>query len=96
MKCKYWLCVLFVLIEQALVAQSVLKNKNEKELSLLLNEVVVTGTGTVHYLKDVPVQTEIIQGKALESYQGRSIEDMLQGLMPSITFNMNDMDGIFK
>ena len=91
MKCKYWLCVLFVLIEQALVAQSVLKNKNEKELSLLLNEVVVTGTGTVHYLKDVPVQTEIIQGKALESYQGRSIEDMLQGLMPSITFNMNDM-----
>lgn len=91
MKCEYLLCALFMLMGQSLVAQSVLKNKSEKELSLLLNEVVVTGTGTAHYLKDVPVQTEVIRGKALESYQGRSIEDILQGLMPSITFSAGDM-----
>ena len=32
--------------------------ERSKELSVLLNEVVVTGTGTEHYLKDAPVQTE--------------------------------------
>lgn len=54
---------------------------------MLLNEVVVTGTGTEHYLKDAPVQTEVITGKALDSYQGRSMQDILEGLNASITFN---------
>ena len=40
---------------QSVCAQSILKDP--KELSVLLNEVVVTGTGTEHYLKDAPVQT---------------------------------------
>lgn len=35
---------------QSVCAQSILKDP--KELSVLLNEVVVTGTGTEHYLKD--------------------------------------------
>lgn len=39
-------------------------------MNLRLDEVVVTGTGTEHYLKDVPVQTDVISGKALEQYQG--------------------------
>jgi outer membrane receptor for ferrienterochelin and colicins len=43
---------------QSVCAQSILKDP--KELSVLLNEVVVTGTGTEHYLKDAPVQTEVI------------------------------------
>lgn len=51
--------------------------------SLLLNEVVVTGTGTEHYLKDAPVQTEVLTGKALDQYQARSIDDLLSGLSPS-------------
>lgn len=56
-----------------------------------LEEVVVTGIGTEHYLKDAPVQTEVITGKALESYQGRGIEDLLGGLCAFLSFNPNDM-----
>lgn len=76
---------------QAMDAQSILSGKDEKELSVLLNEVVVTGTGTEHYLKDAPVQTEVITGKALEQYQARSIDDLLSGLSPSLTFHDGDM-----
>ena len=55
MKHKYWLeAVLLCGVMQSAPAQSILKNKDEKELSLLLNEVVVTGTGTEHYLKAPP------------------------------------------
>lgn len=65
MKRKYWLgAALLCCAMQSATAQSILKNKDEKELSLLLNEVVVTGTGTEHYLKDAPVQTEVLTGKA--------------------------------
>ena len=64
MKHKYWLeAVLLCGVMQSTPAQSILKNKDEKELSLLLNEVVVTGTGTEHYLKDAPVQTRCSREK---------------------------------
>ena len=92
MKHKYWLeAVLLCGVMQSAPAQSILKNKDEKELSLLLNEVVVTGTGTEHYLKDAPVQTEVLTGKALDQYQARSIDDLLSGLSPSLTFHDGDM-----
>ncbi len=65
------------LLASAVCAQSILKDP--KELSVLLNEVVVTGTGTEHYLKDAPVQTEVITGKALDSYQGRSCKIFWKG-----------------
>lgn len=65
---KYWLSVVLWIGVQTLYAQSILKNKDGKELSVFLHEVVVTGTGTEHYLKDAPVQTEIITGKALDQY----------------------------
>ena len=89
MKHKYWLGAILLCAMQNMAAQSILKD--EKELSLLLNEVVVTGTGTEHYLKDAPVQTEVITGKALEQYQARSIDDLLSGLCPSLTFHDGDM-----
>ncbi len=76
---------------QLACAQSILKDKGETELSVFLNEVVVTGTGTEHYLKDAPVQTEVITGKALEQYQARSIDDLLSSLSPSLTFHDGDM-----
>lgn len=90
MEHKYWLGAILLCIMQSASAQSIL-SKDEKELSLLLNEVVVTGTGTEHYLKDAPVQTEVITGKALEQYQARSIDDLLSGLCPSLTFHDGDM-----
>ncbi len=56
-----------------------------------LRQVVVTGTGTEHLLKYAPVQTEVISRKMIESYGGRSFEDILSGLTASFAFNEGDM-----
>ena len=56
-----------------------------------LQEVVVTGTGTEHLLKNAPVQTEVITSKMLRNYAGKSLEDILSGLMASFSFNEDDM-----
>lgn len=56
-----------------------------------IQEVVVTGTGTKHLLKDAPVQTEVISRKMLESYGGKNIEDILGALTASFAFNEGDM-----
>nr|WP_139247631.1 TonB-dependent receptor [Mediterranea massiliensis] len=72
-------------------AQSILEGKETEDLSLMLEEVVVTGTGTEHYLKDAPVQTEVITRRALEQFQARSMEELLAGLSPSLTFHDGSM-----
>ena len=72
-------------------AQSILSGKSENELSLMLDEVVVTGTGTEHLLKDVPVQTEVINHKVIESYGGKNLQDILMMLTSSLDFNQDDM-----
>ena len=56
-----------------------------------LQEVVVTGTGTQHLLKDAPVQTEVISHRQLQQYAGKSIEDILTGLTASLDFSESDM-----
>ena len=56
-----------------------------------LQEVVVTGTGTQHLLKNAPVQTEVISHRQLQQYAGKSIEDILSGLTASFEFSENDM-----
>lgn len=62
---------------------------SDKEVTL--DEVVVTGTGTEHLLKNAPVQTEVISGKQLRNYGARSIEDILGMLSASFDFNQSDM-----
>ena len=56
-----------------------------------IQEVVVTGTGTQHLLKNAPVQTEVISHRQLQQYAGKSIEDILSGLTASFDFSENDM-----
>ena len=56
-----------------------------------LQEIVVTGTGTQHLLKNAPVQTEVISRKMLDSYGGKSIEEILSGLTASFAFSEGDM-----
>ena len=56
-----------------------------------LGEVVVTGTGTSHLLKNEPVHTEVISSQMLKSYNGKSLEDILGGLTSSFAFNEDDM-----
>ena len=71
-------------LTQTLLAQDILRGDS-------LQEVVVTGTGTQHLLKDAPVQTEVISGKMLQNFGGGSIEDILGGLTASFAFNEGDM-----
>lgn len=61
----------------------------DKEVNL--EEVVVTGTGTEHLLKNAPVQTEVIAGKQLQNFAGKSIEEILGMLTASFDFNEGDM-----
>lgn len=56
-----------------------------------LQEVVITGTGTQHLLKNAPVQTEVITQRMLRQYGGKSLEDILAGLTASFAFNEGDM-----
>ena len=56
-----------------------------------LHEVVVTGTGTEHLLRNAPVQTEVISRKMLDSYGGKSLEEILGGLTASFAFSEGDM-----
>lgn len=91
MKIKFCFAILIGCVSQQLLAQSILEGKKEEDLSVMLHEVVVTGTGTEHYLKDAPVQTEVITKKALEQFQARSVEELLSGLSPSLTFHDGDM-----
>lgn len=56
-----------------------------------LTEVVITGTGTPHYLKSAPVQTEVFSQKALDSFGAGSVESLLAGLSSSFTFSSNAM-----
>lgn len=76
---------------QTVLAQSIIQNKSEEELTRILEEVVVTGTGTEHLLKDTPVQTEVINNKVLRNFSGNSLEDILSMLATSLDFNGSDM-----
>lgn len=47
--------------------------------ALNLEQVVVTGTRTEHFLKDVPIRTEVITAKALESKNASNLYQALEG-----------------
>lgn len=87
----FWLLAL--LLPATLVAQrDSLSSRLVDSLSTFtLDEVVVTGTGTDYLLKNAPVQTEIINAKALHSYGSAPLSEILSGLIPSIDFSHSDM-----
>jgi outer membrane receptor for ferrienterochelin and colicins len=82
---KLFLGTLCVLVTAYTSAQT----KVDKQVNL--EEVVVTGTGTEHTLKDAPVQTEVISAKTLRNFAGKSIEEILGMLTASFDFNEGDM-----
>ncbi len=55
-----------------------------KKSYLNLNEVVVTGTGTYHRLKDTPVPVEVITAKDISNTGALNFEDALAALSTSI------------
>ena len=92
MKFKQLFATALLLISPMWVlAQSIIQDKSEEELTRILEEVVVTGTGTEHLLKDTPVQTEVINNKVLRNFSGQSLEDILSMLATSLDFNGSDM-----
>lgn len=91
MQMKAGIIALLLYVAPQVSAQSILEGKKTENPSLMLEEVVVTGTGTEHYLKDAPVQTEVITRRALEQFQARSMEELLAGLSPSLTFHDGSM-----
>lgn len=56
-----------------------------------IDEVVVTGTGTEHYLKDAPVQTEVLTREAIAAFAPSDLADLLGGLTASFSFNAGEM-----
>ena len=78
------LLALAVCVCQGALAQDTLKKYD-------LQELVVTGTGTLHLLKDAPVQTEVITRSQLKNFSGSSLQDILAGLATSFDFNEDDM-----
>jgi outer membrane receptor for ferrienterochelin and colicins len=76
--------MLHVCITAVLQAQDVAKEAT-------LQEVVVTGTGTQHLLKNAPVQTEVITHQMLRQYGAHSLQDILGALSSSFAFNEGDM-----
>lgn len=79
------------LILSAILVVFGIYTSRSQELNDTIPEVVITGTGTEHLLRDVPVQTEVISRKQLETYGGKSLEDILGGLSASFAFNEGDM-----
>ncbi len=47
---------------------------------LNLEQVVVTATRTEHFIKDVPVRTEVITAKAIENKNARNLYQALEGI----------------
>ncbi len=45
-----------------------------------LNQVVVTGTRTQHYLKDVPIRTEVLTSKAITNKNAKNLYEALEGV----------------
>lgn len=48
--------------------------------ALELSQVVVTGTRTEHFVKDVPIRTEVLTSKALQRKNAQNLFDALEGI----------------
>lgn len=53
-----------------------LLNEDEREL----NQVVVTGTRTPHFIKDVPIRTEVLTSRAIRNKNATNLYEALEGV----------------
>ncbi|PWD98425.1 TonB-dependent receptor [Marinilabilia rubra] len=69
-------------------------NKHDYQLNESVNglgEVVITGTGTPHHLKNAPVPTELLTSKAISSVGANDFTELMMALSPSFDFNPGTM-----
>lgn len=57
----------------------------------VLDEFVVTGSGTLHHSSTAPVRTELLTGKSIEAIAAPSLTDILTRLSPSFDSNKSAM-----
>ena len=62
-------------------------NFSLKENSMMLDQVVVTGTRTPKLLKDVPIVTRVISERDIRRVDATNIGDLLQAELPGIEFS---------
>ena len=79
----------------------IIEGRNEMDFSLEesnnnLGEVVVTGTGTAHHLKNAPVPTELISSKEVKSLGATDFNDLMLSLSPSFDFSPGTMGAFMK
>ena len=79
-------------LNYAPVTQKVSQSQKEmvirlKSTTFNMDQVVVTGTGTHHKLKDSPVPVEVISQRDLQNANPSSFQDALVKLVPSIGAN---------
>ena len=71
-------------------------NFEMQESDKTLGEVVVTGTGTPHHLKNAPVQTELISKKLVQGVSAPSFTDLMSSISPSFDFSPNVMGSFMQ
>lgn len=67
-----------------------------KKNPMELVEVVVTGTGTPHSLKNVPVQTELISKRTIQKVAPTDFIDLMSAVSPSFDFSPGSMGPFLK
>lgn len=75
-------------------SQPVNRSRNDllfrlKESHINLNQVVVSGTGTHHRLKDSPMAVEVISGADIRKTAAPTFEEALTRLAPALSFYTN-------
>lgn len=72
-------------------AQTADDTKKQDHREVLLNQVVVTGTGSYHRLKDATVNTKVITKDEIQQMGISTFEEALNRLSPSFSFTTNGM-----
>lgn len=65
--------------------------KAEREKSIVLNQVVITGTGTHHKMKNTPVPVDVITANDIKKAGIRDFQSAMTMLVPSLSFSTNSM-----
>lgn len=73
------------------MSASAQETKQSQDLSVELNPVVVTGTGTHHRLKDTPTPVEVVTANEIKKAGITDFREAMTALVPSLSFSTNSM-----
>ena len=89
MKKQNWL---FILVGGCMaMSASAQEKQKDRELSVDLNPVVITGTGTHHRLKETPAPVDVITAGDIKKAGITDFKEAMTVLVPSLSFSSNSM-----